>query len=882
MDLHDVRLGMRRAAATAGAACLLLGAATAPARADTLKTPGDPGVDPDPPGATQYADGAGAVTLTRPASADAPGYTLTVTKSPVQITTTRAGQTVLATTGTSATTAAARFVSGGTSYYATGVNSATWQGGVLTLDLATSDPGYDIAYKITPKADRYGVHWDVTDPRTTSSVGGDFALASAGHWYGQGIAVTEQGGPYSDQPWPLDSGHVSDHQLGPFDYFVNDPFWFTARSTGMWVNTDDVMFVDINASTNPGVGSFLVTNNTRSNDGSTPNPSQVGESRSYDAVMFVESTPKAVYDDYVGIAGTPQKSDTTPAQYKTPMWNSWGDLASSVSQDSMLNYAKTIHDANLPGHTMELDDGWALGYADHEFTATAKFPDPKAMIDQIHAMGYDFGLWDTFYSNRSGRRASALWPQLDASHYLLQAFSNPIPAGTNSSCTASWFGGSNNAQPGLTDLGNPDARAWLLNTFKGLEQKYGIDGWKFDTGVFDPRCKPYPGLTKQDYIKLGADFVDQFNMTGQGYITSAWTGIQRYGFAEDSIDKDSTNAGLAAAAHQALSISTVGYPFTEMDMIGGSDGSDPPDSPTKQVLVRWAQAEALTPLMMGSVNPTRYDKETVDDYRAAIQLHEALWPYLMDQVNRSIGTGEPIMKPIFFDYPGDQASYTIDDEWLFGDSLLAAPVLADVASRRIHLPAGYWYDVKNREVVQGPTDIAGYPVTLADVPMFIRLGTPDTGRLMSALAPGASLPTTTVGGSVPATLALSLGTAAAFDPFIPGVKHDYTTSLTADVLSTAGDATLSVSDPDPAHPGHLTNGAFVMPQPLQAQATNAQHPTGTLAPVTGAPTQLLTYAGPVSHDPVTIGFQQSIAANDALRTGTYAKTLTFTLSTTSP
>src|SRR3954451_20645519 len=439
-------------------------APAAPARADTLKHVGDPGTSPDPPAATKFADTGSALELTRGSSRGAPGYTLTVSKQPFELTTTRDGQTVLATTGHSATAAAARFFSGGTSYYATNVKSASWQGGVLTLDLATSDPGYDISYQITPKADRYGIHWDVTDPRTTSSVGGDFALSSAGHWYGQGIAVTEQGGPYTDQPWPLDSGHVSDHQLGPFDYFVNDPFWFTQRGTGMWVDTDDVMFVDINSSANPGVGSFLVTNNTRSNDGANPNPSQVGESRSYDAVMFVESDARAVYEDYVGIAGHPEKSDTTPLQYRTPMWNDWGDLADGVTQASFLNYAKTIHDAGLPGHTMELDDGWALGYADHEFTATTKFPDPKAMIDQIHAMGYDFGLWDTFYSNRAGRRASALWPQLDASHFLLQAFSNPIPAGTNSSCTASWFGGSNSAQPGLTDLGNPDARAWLLDT----------------------------------------------------------------------------------------------------------------------------------------------------------------------------------------------------------------------------------------------------------------------------------------------------------------------------------------------------------------------------------------------------------------------------------
>src|SRR4051812_7845936 len=368
MEFQRVHLGNQqrwRALAVLGAAAALLVAV--PARADTLKTPGDPQIDPDPASPPRSAEPADPLPLPRPASAGAPGYTLTIAKQPFQLTTSRGGATVLATTGTSDTTAAARFVSGGTSYHATGVASSSWSGGVLTLDLTTDDPGYDIAYKITPKSDRYAIHWDVSDPRTTSSVGGDFSLASAGHWYGQGIAVTQQGGPYGDQPWPLDAGHVSDHQLGPFDYFVNDPYWFTSSSTGMWVNTDDVMFVDINASTNPGVGSFLVTNNTRSNDGSAPNPSQVGESRSYDAVMFVESTPKAVYDDYVGIAGTPQKSDTTPAQYKTPMWNSWGDLADSVSQASMLNYAKTIHDANLPGHTMELDDGWSVGYGDHAF-----------------------------------------------------------------------------------------------------------------------------------------------------------------------------------------------------------------------------------------------------------------------------------------------------------------------------------------------------------------------------------------------------------------------------------------------------------------------------------------------------------------------------------
>jgi arabinogalactan endo-1,4-beta-galactosidase len=117
----------------------------------------------------------------------------------------------------------------------------------------------------------------------------------------------------------------------------------------------------------------------------------------------------------------------------------------------------------------------------------------------------------------------------------------------------------------------------------------------------------------------------------------------------------------------------------------------------------------------------------------------------------------------------------------------------------------------------------------------------------------------TVGGSVPATLSLTLGAPASFGAFTVGVDHVYEAATTADVVSTAGDAALTVSDP-----GHLANGAFTLPQPLQ---------------VLGVPK---SYSAPVSHDTVAIGFRQAIGATDALRTGTYTRTLTFTLSTTSP
>ncbi|MDA0185376.1 choice-of-anchor M domain-containing protein [Solirubrobacter phytolaccae] len=122
----------------------------------------------------------------------------------------------------------------------------------------------------------------------------------------------------------------------------------------------------------------------------------------------------------------------------------------------------------------------------------------------------------------------------------------------------------------------------------------------------------------------------------------------------------------------------------------------------------------------------------------------------------------------------------------------------------------------------------------------------------------------TVGGSVPPTLSLTLSAPASFGAFTPGVERDYTATTKATVVSSAGDATLTVSDPSPTHAGHLVNGAFALAQPLQGLGT------------------LKTYAAPVTGDEVPVTFTQRINAGDALRTGTYAKTLTFTLATTAP
>jgi len=136
-----------------------------------------------------------------------------------------------------------------------------------------------------------------------------------------------------------------------------------------------------------------------------------------------------------------------------------------------------------------------------------------------------------------------------------------------------------------------------------------------------------------------------------------------------------------------------------------------------------------------------------------------------------------------------------------------------------------------------------------------------------------------IGGSVPATLSLSLGTPASLGAFVPGVDRSYDTSMAATVISTAGAAELAVTDPSATATGRLVNGSYALSEPLQARANTSAFASLS---TTGTPLSLLTYSGPISNDTVTIGLRQHIGASQALRTGAYSKTLTFTVSTTTP
>jgi len=124
--------------------------------------------------------------------------------------------------------------------------------------------------------------------------------------------------------------------------------------------------------------------------------------------------------------------------------------------------------------------------------------------------------------------------------------------------------------------------------------------------------------------------------------------------------------------------------------------------------------------------------------------------------------------------------------------------------------------------------------------------------------------------------------------FVPNSATTYTTTLSASITSTAGSATLTAQDPSAASTGYLVNnsvgGPYALLSPLHINATDGgtNPSTGYQVLTSGNAMLLLSYSAPVSNDPVTIGFQQAIGLVEPLRSGTYSKAITLTLTTNNP
>ncbi len=220
----------------------------------------------------------------------------------------------------------------------------------------------------------------------------------------------------------------------------------------------------------------------------------------------------------------------------------------------------------------------------------------------------------------------------------------------------------------------------------------------------------YHGLKKNDGRRPFA--ITRACYSGSQKYSTAWTG-----------DNQSLWSHLKMSIPQLLNLGMSGLPFVGVD-IGGFGANTTPE-----LLCRWIQANCFAPLFRNHSakytrrqEPWQFDTQTLDINRKYIQLRYKFLPYLYDLCYEESCTGLPILRPLVLHYPEDKAVRECNDEYLVGESLLAAPVTDQGArSRSIYLPQGTWVDYWTGERISGGRYILR-EVPLDICPLYIQAG----------------------------------------------------------------------------------------------------------------------------------------------------------------
>ncbi|HTU33598.1 MAG TPA: TIM-barrel domain-containing protein [Candidatus Acidoferrum sp.] len=203
-------------------------------------------------------------------------------------------------------------------------------------------------------------------------------------------------------------------------------------------------------------------------------------------------------------------------------------------------------------------------------------------------------------------------------------------------------------------------------------------------------------------------------------------GAQRYAYGEWSGDIDTGFASMAQQEPRMLSTISLGEPHWSMDT-GGFHGHPSPEN-----YARWMEFAAFVPIMRvhGDLNEHRqpwvYGPQAAADAKAAIDLRYRLMPYMYAYERQAHETGVGIVRPLFWEFPEDSRNTVqITDEWMFGDDLLAAPIVHEGQEHRsIYLPPGEWTDYFRGQWYPGGKTITYTvdPHTWSDIPLFVRDG----------------------------------------------------------------------------------------------------------------------------------------------------------------
>jgi alpha-D-xyloside xylohydrolase len=437
------------------------------------------------------------------------------------------------------------------------------------------------------------------------------------------------------------------------------PFFMSSRGYGMFVHTSAPVTFDF---------------------GKTYDRHNViySADESLDIFVFLGS-PKHMLSEYTQLTGR------SPVP---PLWSFgfWMSRITYKSEDEVRDVALKLRRYRVPSDVIHLDTGWfeTDWRSNYQFSA-ARFRDPAKMIADLKRQGFHVSLWQYTYFTPKNE----LYPEIVSRGYAVKDEGGQLPF-----------------EDAVLDMSNPEAVGWYQAKLAAL-LKMGVGAIKVDFGEGAPLNGLYAsgrtGLYEHNlyplrYNKAVADITRE--TTGENIIwaRSAWAGSQRYPLHWGG-DAENTDSAMAAELRGGLSFGLSGFTYWSHD-VGGFVDRAPRD-----LYRRWLAWGVLTSHTRAHGAPPRepweYDEALTEDFRRALGLKYALMPYIYAQAKDSSARGFPMLRTLFFEYPEDPTSWTIDDEYMFGSNLLVAPLMESGEGRRVYLPPGEWIDYQTGKSYAG-------------------------------------------------------------------------------------------------------------------------------------------------------------------------------------
>jgi alpha-glucosidase len=418
-----------------------------------------------------------------------------------------------------------------------------------------------------------------------------------------------------------------------------------------------------------------------------------------------------------------------PLLFAVPQYNTWIELTYNQNQADVLKYARTLIAQGYPPGVLMIDDTWQENYGVWDFSPR-RFSDPKAMMRELHELGFKVMLWVCPFISPD----SPEFRQLAKDGGLLRdpALAKTSGSSLDQTALVRWWNGAS----GVLDLSSAPGRAWFEGRLDWLVQTYGVDGFKLDAG--DPQyylaqrsgSDATPAGASAPRVLVSAEPRDaqghcaDFAAIGLKYPLNEYRACWKMAgrpLVQRLRDKNHEWQDLRKLVPGLIAQGLLGYAFVCPDMIGGGDFVSFVNRTKldEELVVRSAQVHALAPMMQFSVAPWRVlSAENARLCLEAAKLHARYGERIVALARAAARTGEPILRPLAWQWP-HQGYETVADQFLLGDDLLVAPVVEKGARKRpIIFPPGRWRG-DDGSVVEGPTT-KEVDVPLARLPYYER------------------------------------------------------------------------------------------------------------------------------------------------------------------